>query len=47
MDVGALEDGIYHPNILGLSFKHLIMAKDQRRVDKSSLETLESSTLHI
>ena len=42
MDISALEDGKYHPNILRLIFKHLIMAKDQRRVGKSSIKTFES-----
>ena len=27
MDIGVLEDGIYHPDMLGLEFKHQIMAK--------------------
>ena len=42
MDIGVLEDGIYHPNILGLEIKYLIMAKDRRGVGRFIINTVES-----
>ena len=41
MDIGVLEDGIYHQNMLGLEFKHHVMAKDQRRLGKSCIQSVD------
>ena len=40
MDIGALEDGIYHPHMLVLDNKYQVMAKDQRRLGKSFIQSI-------
>ena len=40
MNIGALKDGIYHPTMLGLENKHQVMAKDQRRLGNSYIQSV-------
>ena len=40
MNIGALKDGIHHPNMLGLENKHQFMAKDQRRLGNSYIQSV-------